>query len=289
MSAPAIVVDQPGVYDMPTDVYLADPVPGGSLSSTGARMLVPTGRPAKFRYWADHPKPRKREFDLGHAAHRYILGAGVELAVCDYRDWRTNAAKAEREAAYEAGRTPILEHEHDQVLAMVKAFHRNEVASSLFHPGTGKPEQAIVWRDAETGVWCRALLDWLPEPTGQRFILRDYKTTDSIDREKFQRSLANFGYHVQMAFHLMGARALGLAGDDAQAVLVAQEKEPPHLTKVYQLDPVAMRIGHTLARDALLVYAQCAAAGEWPDYCDEVELISLPSYIENRYVQELYA
>jgi hypothetical protein len=41
------VITQPGVYDLPADVYHADPVPpelGGSLSSSGAKLLLP--RPA---------------------------------------------------------------------------------------------------------------------------------------------------------------------------------------------------------------------------------------------------
>jgi len=34
------VIRRPGLYDLPEHIYHADPVPGGSLSSTGARRLL---------------------------------------------------------------------------------------------------------------------------------------------------------------------------------------------------------------------------------------------------------
>lgn len=281
-----LVIDQPGVYDLPHEQYLADPVTGGSLSSTGARRLLDC--PAKYRWWAEHPSPPKRAFDLGHAAHRHVLGAGAELVVLDYPNYLTKAAKADRDAAYDAGKTPILVREHEQVLAMAAELRNVEAAAGLFKPGTGTPEQTLVWQDRETGVWCRALLDWLPNPTGSRFLLRDYKTSGhSANPDGFDRTVYNFGYHIQLAFHLMGARALGLAGDDAQALLVVQETDPPYLAAVINLDRIAMRIGHQEARRAIHLYAECRTAGRWPGYADEVHLVGLPIYAERRYAEEL--
>jgi len=37
-----IQVTAPGVYDIPAEAYHADPVPGGSLSASGARDLLNT-------------------------------------------------------------------------------------------------------------------------------------------------------------------------------------------------------------------------------------------------------
>src|SRR5690606_30614366 len=69
---------EPGVYDnVPSEVYHSDPVPGGSLSSTGARKLA-TECPAAFKHWLDNPEPSKKEFDFGTAAHKVVLGDGPE-------------------------------------------------------------------------------------------------------------------------------------------------------------------------------------------------------------------
>ncbi len=46
-SAVAERITVAGVYDIPADVYHADPVEGGSLSSTGARTLA-----SSAAFWA---------------------------------------------------------------------------------------------------------------------------------------------------------------------------------------------------------------------------------------------
>jgi len=276
---PATVVDGPGVYNLPNAAYHADPVPGGSLSSTGARKLLPPeGCPAKFRHWRDGGPEHKPEFDFGHGAHRELLGEGEDLVIVDASSWRTKAAAEAKEAAYAAGATPLLRPEHDTILAMVPAFRADPVAGRLFEPGTGRPEQTLIWRDERTGVMCRALLDWLPNATGRRFILRDYKTARTAAPDKLSKVISEYGYHTQLAWHLMGAQALGLAGEDAQALLAVQEKTPPYLVTVVQPDPTAMRMGAIRCRQALDLFAECAASGRWPGYADDVVLAELPPW-----------
>jgi hypothetical protein len=168
------MIDQPGVYDIPADVYHSDPVAGGSLSSSGARKLLPPSCPALFRHWADEGQEHKATFDLGHAAHAEVLGVGAPLAVVDADDWRTKAAKQQRDTAYAAGATPLLRNDYEQVHAMAAALRAHPVAGSLFTPGTGRAEQTLVWRDDEFGVWRRAMLDWLTESNGGLVVV-DYK------------------------------------------------------------------------------------------------------------------
>lgn len=45
MTTTTWTITEPGVYDLPAEVYHADPVEGGSLSSTGARKLLPPSCP----------------------------------------------------------------------------------------------------------------------------------------------------------------------------------------------------------------------------------------------------
>jgi hypothetical protein len=280
----AAAIDRPGVYDLPADVYLADPVAGGSLSSTGARKMLPPSCPAKFKYWRDHGQPPKADFDFGHAAHLHVLGVGPPLVVVDAADWRTKAAKEQRAAAYEAGHVPLLVADYDTVVAMSVALLDHPVASALFHPRGGKAEQTLIWRDGQTGVWRRALLDWLkhrPEGGG-RIVVPDYKTCKSAATDDLQRAIHAYGYHMQGATYLDGVRALDLDGNPA-FVIVAQEKEPPFLVNVVEPDAVALRIGAQRNREALEIYAECVAADRWPGYSDEVELVSLPAWAERLY------
>lgn len=282
-----VTVREPGVHEMSNEVYQADPVPGGSLSSTGARRLLPPSCPALFRYWADHPEPPKAEYDFGHAAHKLVLGAGPDAVVIDAADWRTKAAKEQRAEAYAAGKVPLLAADWVQVTAMADALAEHPVAKVLFDSRYGKPEQSLFWRDDEAGIWRRARLDWLPEGRGKRLIIPDYKTTNCAAREALERSIANFGYHQQAAWYLEGVTALGL-DDDPAFLFVAQEKTPPYLVNVVELDAVALRIGRDLNRDAMTIYAECAATDQWPGYADDVELVSLPRWVTNNHLQEVW-
>jgi hypothetical protein len=279
-----LVITEPGVYDLPADAYHADPVAGGSLSSSGARKLLPPSCPAIYRYEADHPGPARPVWEVGSAAHKLVLGVGPELVLVDRARWDTNEVKAEVAAIRERGAIPLKRPEHDMVHAMADQLRRHPWARALFQPGTGRAEQTIVWRDGPTGVMCRALLDWLPDPVaGQRFIFRDYKTSAPKSIEQPDRTIDAYGYYVQAAFHLAGLRALGLAGDDAQALIVLQRKEPPYLVRVVQPDPMAMRIGAAKVREALTLFAECRAAGVWPGWSDDVEMVSLPPWTEREY------
>ena len=72
----SITLPLPSIVDaLPDELYHADPIPGGSLSSTGARLLVKS--PAKFDWQRSHPQPPKKAFDLAQesAATRERYGA----------------------------------------------------------------------------------------------------------------------------------------------------------------------------------------------------------------------
>src|SRR5690606_6451240 len=136
----SVVVTEPGIYDIDVDDYHRDPVPGGSLSSSGARDLLPPSCPAKFRYDRDNPGPTsKRHFDLGHAAHKLVLGVGAPLVVIEADSYRTKAAQEQQKAAHLAGHVPLLEHEHEQVQAMAAAIREHPIAGPLFNPEHGTP------------------------------------------------------------------------------------------------------------------------------------------------------
>lgn len=275
-----------GVHDVPIDDYHADPVPDGSLSASGAKKLLPPSCPARFHHEREHPPAPTSTFDIGHAAHKLILGDGPELVVVDHDDWRTKAAKEARDEAHARGAVPLLARDHDQVQAMAAALREHPIVGNLFDADHGRPEQSLFWADDRTRVWRRARLDWLPDPIdGQRMIVADYKTCASADPDTLERAVHNYGYHLQAAWYLDGIHALGLA-DDAAFVFVFQEKAAPYLVTVAELDARALQVGRALARQAIDIYVECATADHWPGYSDAVELLRLPAWVENRYLQE---
>lgn len=278
-------ITEPGVYDIPDADYHADPVPGGSLSSSGVRMLLPPSCPALYRYWADHGSAPKADYDFGHAAHLEVLGAGPPVRVVDAPDWRTKAAREARDEAYAAGEVPLLAADHWTVREMASALRSNPIVRALFNTDSGRPEQSLFWVDE---VWRRARLDWLPERRGMgRVILADYKTTNCAAPDAITKAIYNYGYHQQGAWYLDGAQRLGLVGEDAAFLFVFQEKTPPYLVTVVQPDAMALRVGRDLNRRAVEVYRECLLTGRWPGYSEDVELVGLPAWAENRYLQEM--
>jgi hypothetical protein len=279
----AVLDAGPSIHlDMPEDDYHAD---RDSLSSSGARKLLAC--PALFHHEREHGRPSRDVLDFGHAAHRLILGAGNDLAVIDAADWRTKAAQQARDEARENGQVPILVGDYAKAQEMSEAISAHPIASALIDHDRGRPEVSLFWPDARTGVTRRARIDWLPDPIeGRRLIATDYKTTASADPGALTRSVAAFGYHQQAAWYLEGIRACGIA-DDAAFVFVAQEKTPPYLVTVFELDAEALRIGASLNDRALALYAECTATDHWPAYSDDVVTVSLPMWAVRQHEETL--
>ncbi len=281
-TAAEVVITEPGLYPTVTaEQYHADPVAGGSLSSTGARALLPPSCPALFRYWADHPREHRKAWDIGHAAHRLVLGAGADFAVIEHDEWRTKAAKAEVAEARAAGLTPIKPAEHEQVQAMAAAIRAHPLASVLLAPEFGLHEATIVWRDPVTGVQHRAMLDTLQHrpPGGRRSLVVDYKSTASAEPEALRSTVHRLGYHQQEDLY-RDAVEHGLGWPRPGFLFVFQEKTPPYLVTIVELDPVAQAIGAARNHWARTTYRTCLESGNWPAYVEGVHMLALPRWVE---------
>lgn len=275
---------EPGLYDgLDIAVYHRDP----ALSSSGGRRLLSPGCPALYRWEQDNPRPPRPEFDFGHAAHTLVLGDGPEIVVIEADDWRTEDARAQRDEAYTVGAVPMLAADYERVEAMADVIRRHPVASALFAPGSGRPEQSLFWRDPRTGVMLRARPDWLPNPPadGGRLIVPDYKTAAAVDPESIARAIHTYGYHQQADWYETGCRAV-LGVDQVALVLVVQLKTPPYLVQVVRPDVIAMRIAAAKNRAAIDLYARCLETGRWPGYGDDVTTLPLPVWAENRDSEE---
>jgi PDDEXK-like domain of unknown function (DUF3799) len=279
VTAPAEIT-LPGVYLIEADIYHADPVPqrlGGSLSVSGAKKLLPPNCPAVFNYERQHGRPPKAVFDFGHAAHELVLGIGAGIVSVDADSWRTKASQEAKAAAYAEGKVPLKAADVAVVEAMADAIREHPIASVLLNPDGGEPEQALFRQDEQEGVWLRSMLDWLPHAGDGRMVIPDYKTAISASPSEFAKAAAKYKYHMQDAFYRDMVVGLGLA-DEVAFVFIVQEKAPPYLVTVVELDSEAVRIGRELNREAIDLYAQCESSGVWPGYSSEVELVSLPAW-----------
>lgn len=281
-----MTITKPGVYDIPADVYHADPTPEPSLSSSIAKVLVGE---TPLHAWSKHPRlgkpaeePEEAKFDIGKAAHSLVLQDPQAFEIVDAKDWKTDKAKALRAAARDAGKIPLLATQWVRVTAMAHAgriqLDRHEEASAAFT--NGKPEQTLIWREGPT--WCRARLDYLPNAGN---IFDDYKSTAaSADPDAWSRNLFNLGFDMQAAFYLRGLKALKIC-DRPSFRFIVQETETPHALSVVGLMPGALELAqHKIAR-ALDIWQTCLASGVWPAYPTRTCYVDAPAWHEAQFIE----
>ncbi|MGV8874829.1 MAG: PD-(D/E)XK nuclease-like domain-containing protein [Rhodococcus sp. (in: high G+C Gram-positive bacteria)] len=274
------IVSAPGAYYGISDVdYHSDK---RTLSSSGARKLLPPSTPAQFHYDREHQAAPKKHFDVGHAAHTLALGEGAQFVRIDADEWRSNAVKDQVAAVREEGKIPLKPSEYDAVRAMAEEILRHPIARTLFEDG--RAEVSLYHLDAETGASLRTRPDWLTEVGGRTNIV-DYKTAVSASPHHFAKSVDDYGYHVQDAWYTDAVRALEIS-DDPGFLFVVQSKTAPYPVNVFELDAEARTVGRELARRGIRTYAECTASGDWPAYPVDIHSISLPRWAASKYATE---
>lgn len=283
------VIDTPGVYDMPFDDYLRDPVPGGSLSNSGAKTLL-NAPPAVYAYEREHGRPDTLSFDVGHAAHHAVLGDGMPIAVIpdgllgSNGATSTNAAKRFIADARARGAVPIKSDVAAEVDAMATALREHPIAGKILEPGGGEVEQSAFWIDEASGVWLRARYDYMRR--GDRLTITDYKTADRLDDRGLANTIAKYGYATQHAWYCDGAKALRL-DDDPRFLLIFQSKTAPYLARVIELPERWVQFGRDDKARAIDIYKRCSDSGDWPGYPMEIETLDPPIWVELEREQEI--
>lgn len=265
------LIEAPGfIRDMPDAIYHADPVPGGSLSSTFARLLT-KHVPARARSERKNRKPTKA-MNIGKAAHAHALGAGPQLIVWEF-DGRTKAGKAEREAVAELLATEaavaVTEGEREQILGMASALREHAEVAALLD--RCESEVSAFWQEGD--VWCRARYDLLESAAAY-----DYKTCELASRRGFSKAMAAYGYHQQAEFYQRGLRALDHPAADERMRFICQETTPPYLVQIHTPDDEAMEAAETLNDRAINIYKEANRTGIWTGYDLIAEPTPLPTF-----------
>lgn len=250
-----------------------------TLSFTGAVKLLPPSCPAKYRYWRDNPETHNGIFDIGHAVHELVFGGEKRVIVVQRDTWQTKDARTLRDAAYAAGKLPILVEQWQRVQDMAEALWRHPIASALLRGGAF--EQSIFWKDTHAGIQRKARLDFLPQRAPADMYGVDYKSCANAHPDSCSKALWTYRYCQQAAWYLDAMDAMDLTSAyHTPFHFIFQEKTPPYVVTVVQPDTDAVRWGRELNRTAMDIYRECVATQRWGGYDDEVVPISLPTYAE---------
>lgn len=252
---------EPGIHDISTDAYHDLP----ALSASGAWTIV---QDCVMKFWHDSPfnpdyKPeRSRAFDIGTAAHLALLEPNhfaARAVIIDAPDYRTKAAQQQRDEAYNLGKTPLLVHQVEDVMAIRKSVLAHPIAAAAFTDG--KPEQSVLWTDPATGLPCKARPDWIRN--GRAYIV-DLKTASSANPYTFPGNAYRLGYPLRAAWYIDGYERV--TGERLNYWFVAVEKKPPYLVSVFHYDDQALEWGRLIARQALAIFARAIERDECPGY-----------------------
>lgn len=279
------------IEDMDFATYLGDPMDEPSLTSLLVKALLSTA-PRKVwqetkRLNKDAEDTTKTAFDLGSAAHRLFTGAGQPIAVIDAKAFNTNAAKEARDAAYDAGKTPILKHNmprvQDMAAAALDQVKDNPDIGNLFAPHRHKEllrEATIMWREA--GVSCRARPDFYHP--GENVMIH-YKTTGTdISPSTLAKYAANSGWDMTAAHYHRAGKAL--TGSAPRQFFVVQETDEPYLLLTAELDAVFFGNAEMRRERALHIWGRCLRENVWPGTISRTIKLECPEWYERQLIAE---
>lgn len=282
-----------GVHALPVDAYHLDPcVHEPSMSASDAEAMIT--RSARH-CWTGQPRlndaatlnldvlrmdsSKRARLETGAALHRLVLGAGAGIVEIDADDYRGKDAKAARDDAAVNGLIPVLGCRMTELLQIKAAVEEQIARNPLLRrslEAAGKAEQTLIWqerigrgRKAAT-IWCRALVDWLPDDPLVPPI--DFKfTTASAAPHAYTRTVAE-QYGIRSVHYLRGLHYLR-GRQPRHYLIVPVETEEPYGLSVHYAGEALLAEAREQWGEAAMRWHQCLRTGThrdaWPLWSGE--------------------
>ena len=289
VARPKKKISADGVYDISLDLYHSNCCVGPSVSSSGLRTIESQ---SLLHYWDDsdlnperEPFVQSKAMILGSAAHWLMLGQhgfaehfvlrpdeapDAKGAMGPWHGVKAFCKRWEADAAL-SGKTPIASDMLTTVRGMASQLSKHPlIKAGLFN---GEAEKSLIWKDPETGIWLKSRPDVLPAAGAVR---ADLKTTKDASARACQRTLDDYGLHMQAALVCEAQEAIfGWPRRDTECVLVFVETTRPYAVSVRPIDENAIYYARGLNRRALRKLADALEKDDFPGYDSDMETVSL--------------
>lgn len=222
--------------------------------------------------------------DTGSLLHALLLGAGEQVGVCDFPDWRSNASKAARDEARANGLLPVLRGKYEAA-----TFNSSAIRSSLLKYGVElhayETEATCLWDS--NGVDCKARMDGVMLAAGE---VIDLKVQDRISLRSFEYGIPAYGLHIQAGAYLEGLEAVypAIAGRTKFRFLLC-ERFPPYDVAIVQLAPAYLDLGLREWHRARDIWAPCLESDIWPGFGVQTPIEPRPYQLEADFSKSLEA
>ena len=242
------------------------------LSSTNVRTHKKNRKQFKYSLTHELVKQTKAMAD-GTAVHAFFLERDKFNSdfVIKPADMRLNT-KAGKEWAQEHKSKIIIDSElGNNLYEMEKSFM--DSPARLIYDKQGQSELSYFWDDLGL-VKGKCRPDWISNDGN---IVVDIKTTTDASPYGFQKSIANWGYHLQLGWYLRGLQKLGLPAKEF--IFIAIEKTPPFSVGVYRANKDMITYANDEINNLVYDIDESLKSDDFPDYTPEIMDLGLPNWM----------
>ena len=244
------------------------------ISSTGLRAYKKNKKQFKYSLTNDLVKKTKAMSD-GSAIHAFLL----ERAVFD-SDFAIKPA--DMRLSTKEGKKWALDNKNKIIIDSELGNNLFEIEKSvldspakLIYDIKGQTELSYFWDDFGL-IKGKCRPDWISDDGN---IIVDIKTTTDASPRGFQKSIANWGYHLQLGWYMRGLQKLGIPCNEF--IFIAIEKTPPFSVGVYRADKEMILYADKEINKLVVDMDKSFKSEEYPDYTPEIMDLGLPPWMTN--------
>ena len=259
-----------GVYDISNELY------HNSSAISRSKLMLLDKSPYHFWYETLSGLAKKQEatpaMNIGSAFHTMLLEPvkfQMEFAVSPKIDRRTKQGKEEWEAFSKEseGKIILSDDQFSKISKMVELVSKHEIVTTLLDEAVY--EQSIFWTDKETGLQFKTR----PDIWSSKMVV-DLKTTNNANIYSFSRSALEYGYYLQAGMAFEACKSIGKPFD--MFVILACEKEEPHVPAVYIMKEEALNFGIEQFNAYKRRLKECLDSNKWEGYL--VQELGVPKF-----------
>ena len=242
------------------------------LSSTNVRTHKKNKKQFKYSLTHELVKQTKAMAD-GTAVHAFFLERDKFDSdfVIKPADMRLNT-KVGKEWALEHQNKIIIDSElGNNLYEMEKSFM--DSPARLIYDKQGQSELSYFWNDLGL-VKGKCRPDWISNDGN---IVVDIKTTTDASPKGFQKSIANWDYHLQLGWYIRGLQKLGLPAKEF--IFIAIEKTPPFSVGVYRANKEMITYANDEINNLVYDIDESLKSDDFPDYTPEIMDLGLPNWM----------
>ena len=237
----------------------------------------------KMAQWEIRKPKKETDSQLfGHAVHAAILEPttfdDLYTQMPSFGDLRTKAGREARDewAERNIGKAQVPGEMYARVLETRDLVLKSPDPElrELF-AGPGQNELTILFRDEQTDLPCKARVDRITTLHGWP-VLIDIKTAKAMGNYALEKDLAQWNYHVRLAWYMDALSRVKPA--DWMTVFVWISNSGPCEVRMSQCDDPVWEEGRAAYRHCLERYARCVESGQWDSYAPGIEVVNPPRW-----------